>query len=326
MKEVLNIQRVWDWKQAAYLFLVGMGAGAYLTGFAYSMIQPEFAPVSKLAFPIAAFLVIAGYCFLLADLGRKRVTHLAFLRPSSSWISRGTIVITIFLVLNLIHIGTLFWPSKLLEAMPALHLWLGSIASLFAVLTLIYTGLLLRAASPIPLWHTSFVPVLFLISGISTGIMGIALSLSAYGLSTGTTLGQTLTLLARYNMFIIVIEAIFIFFYLWRMYRLIVARISAQMMISGSLAALFWGGLVVVGLVVPFIAELLKAYLAIADPVTMLVLTVIATIPGLIGGFILRHIIIAAGMRNPLNVQGVLVPLSDADRVKIPKQVSALYR
>jgi polysulfide reductase chain C len=325
MKEALNIQKAWDWKQAAYLFLIGMGAGAYLIGFASSIIQPEFVLVSRLAFPIAAFLVIAGYCSQLADLGRKRMTHLAFLRPSSSWVSRGTIVITIFLILDLIHIGTLFWPATLLQATPALHLWLGSIASLFAVFTLIYTGLLLRAASPIPLWHTSFVPVLFLISGISTGIMAIALSLSAYGLSTGTTLGQMLTLLARYNMFIIVIEAIFIFFYLWRMHRLTVARASAQMMIRGSLAALFWGGLVVVGLVMPFIAELLKAYLAIADPATMLVLTIIATIPGLAGGFILRHIIIAAGVRNPLNVQGVLVPLSDADRVKVPKQVSALY-
>jgi len=326
MNETLNTQKVWGWKIVAYLFLVGLGAGAYLVGFVFNLIYPEFVLLSKLTVLITAPLVIVGLLFLIWDLGRKTLAHRAVLRPLSSWIARGTIIITVFIILDLIHIGIWIWPSTWLAGAPGLRLALGGIASVFAVLTLIYTGLLLRAAKPIPFWNTSFLPVLFLVSGISTGTMGAAFSLSAYGLSAGSAVEQPLRLLARYDAFIIIFEALIICFYLWRMHQLTAGRTSARMVIRGSLAVPFWGGVVAVGLVVPFAFEVYKTYLSTIDPLALLTLTAVASILGLVGGFLLRYIVIAGGTRTPLNVEGVLIPLPDTDRVKVPRRAAFLPR
>jgi len=322
MEKALNTQKVLGWKIAAYLFLVGMGAGAYLAGFVFNLIHPEFALLSKLTVLLSAPLVIVSLLFLILDLGRKTPFYLTFLRPLSSWIARGTIIVTIFIILNLIHIGLWIWPSTWLAGAPGLHLALGSVASVFAVLTLIYTGLLLGSAKPIPFWNTSFLSVLFLVSGISMGIMGAALFLSVYGLSAGLAIHQPLMFLACYDAFIIIVEALIIYFYLWRMHQLTATRTSARMVLRGSLAALFWGGVVAAGLVVPFVAEIYKTYLPTVNPVAVLALTAVASILGLAGGFILRYIIVAGGIRAPLNAKGVSVPPPDTYRAKVIRRAT----
>ena len=323
MEEALNAQKVWGWKIAVYLFLAGVGAGAYLVGFVFNLTHPEFMLLSKLTVLIAAPLVIVGVLFLILDLGRKTLALLTFSRPSSSWIARGTIIITVFIILGLIHIGTWIWPFTWLEGAPGLRLALGGIASVFAMLTLIYTGLVLRAAKPIPFWNTSFLPVLFLVSGIYAGAMGTALAFSIYSLSAGSSVEQPLMLLVRYSAFIIVIKALIIGFYLWRMYQVRAARTSVRMVTRRSLAAGFWGGVVVAGLVIPFAFAIYSTYLSTVDPVAVLTVIAVASIIGLVGGFMLKYIVVAGGTRTHLNVEGVLIPPPDTDKVKVPWQAAS---
>jgi len=322
-KGALNTQKVWGWKVAAYLFLAGVGAGAYLIGFIFSLAHPEFILLSKVTVLLAAPLVIVGALFLILDLGQKTLAPLVFLRPLSSWIARGTIIITVFIILDLIHIGMWIWPFTWLEGALGLRLALGGATSVFAVLTLIYTGLLLGTAKPIPFWSISILPVLFLVSGVSTGTMGAAFSLSAYSLSTGSSVEPPLMLLARYDAFVIILEALIICFYLIRMYRLTAARTSAYLVTKGSLAVHFWGGVVIAGLAVPFAFEVYNTYLPIANPMTVLVLTAVASIIGLIGGFMLRYVVVSGGTRTPLNVEGVLVPPPDPYRVKVTRRAAS---
>lgn len=314
MEQALNTQKVWGWKIVAYLFLLGAGAGIYLVGF--------YLVLSKLAVILAAPVTIIGALLLLCDTGRKGTFYRAFARPLSSWIARGAIIITVFIILNLIHIFAWAWPSTWLSGAPDLHRALGVIASIFAVLALVYTGLLLRVAKPIPFWNTSFLPGIFLVSGISTGTMAVALSLSVYGLSTGSAMAQPLILLARFDVFVIVVEALIICFYLWRMHQLKAARPSVHMVTKGSLAAPFWGGVVAAGLVVPFAFEVYKTYLSTIDPVAVLALTAVASIIGLMGGFMLRYIVVAGGTSTPLNVEGVLISYPDTYRVKVLRQAT----
>lgn len=315
MKEALTAQKVWGWKVAAYLFLAGMGAGAYLIGFILSLTNPALMLLSKVTVILAAPLVIAGVLFLLLDLGRKTIFPLVYLRPLSSWIARGTIIVTLFVILDLIHIGIWIWPVTWLAGMPVLLLALGSVTSVLAVLTMIYTGLLLGAAKPIRFWSPVVLPLLFTVSGISTGIMGAALVLSIYGLSAGIVVEQPLTLLAHYDLFIIIVEAIIICFYLCWMYQLTDARTSVSMVLTGSLAVRFWGGVVAAGLVIPFAFELNVVCLSSVKPIAMLVLTAVTSIVGLFGGLMLRHIVVAGGARTPLNVEGVFIPVSDTYEV-----------
>ncbi len=314
MTQTLAAQKVWGWKVAAYLFLAGMGAGAYLIGFILSLANPEFILLYKVAIILAAPLVIVGMLLLVLDLGQKTLAPLVLLRPLSSWIARGSIIVTVFVIIDLIHIGLWIWPATWLAARPDSLLVVGSIGSVFAVLTMIYTGLLLGAAKPISFWSPVILPVLFLVSGVSTGMMGVAFILSIYGLSAGVA-GEQLLVLARYDVFLIIVEALIIGFYLYRMHQLAEARISAGMVLTGSLAVRFWGGVVVAGLVIPFVVELYDAYLSAAAPGAMLVPTAVASIIGLFGGLMLRHIIVAGGARMPLNVEGVLLPISDTYQV-----------
>jgi hypothetical protein len=75
----------------------------------------------------------------------------------------------------------------------------------------------------------------------------------------------------------------------------------------GRLAPAFWGGLVTVALVIPFILEAVKGYASIS-PAAMPALAVTSSVIGLVGGFMLRHVIVYGGTRVPLNVRGVSVP------------------
>lgn len=320
IEEAVNGQKVWGWKLAAYLFLAGAGAGAYLVGFITNLIYPELVIVTKVGILLGAPLVITGILFLIMDLGRETRAFLAFSQPGSSWIARGTIIITVFVLLDLIYLATWIWPVTLLEGVPSLHSALGCIVAIFAFLTLIYTGMVLGAAKPIAFWDPIVLPWLFLISGVSVGIMGVAFSLSVYGLSTDLTFEQPLTLLARYDTFIIIFEALIIGFYLWKTYQVRAARVSVHMVTKGMLAKYFWGGVVVAGLVVPFAFAIYGAYMSTAIPI--LVLTVLSSIIGLVGGFMLRYTIVAGGASMPLTVNGTLVPAPKTSRTKASQRIA----
>lgn len=316
-KNSSKTQLTWGWRVAVYLFLVGVGTGAYVVGFIFDLLSPGFILVSKIAVSIAAPLIILGILFLEFNLGKKSRAFLVFRRPLSSWIARGTVLITIFIALDLVSIGLGVWPSTSLENATGARLILEGIASVFAVLTLLYTGLLLKAAKPIPFWNTLSLPVLFLVSGISTGMMFVAATLLIYGIFTDSTFQELLVLMGRYNIFIIIIEALVIGFYMLRMSQLPVSRSSVQIITGGSLAGVFWSGVVVAGMVVPFVFGIYGIYLNISDPVTMLISTLVVNLLGLAGGFMLRYIVINGGTNRPLNVNGVLVPRPDFNRIKV---------
>lgn len=320
VKETMDSQKTWGGKIAAYLFLAGVGAGAYLVGFLANLLYPDLVILSKIGVLLSVPLVIIGILFLICDLGKRPLAFLVFSQPKSSWIARGTIIITVFVILALVHIGVWIWPFTILEGIPGLHLALGSIAAIFALLTLIYTGMVLGAAKPIVFWDSMFLPGLFLVSGISTGTMGVAFYLSVYGLSAGLAFEQPLTLLVRYDAFIIIVEALIICFYLFRMYQLTEATTSVRMVVRGNLAVPFWGGVVAAGLVIPFAFEVYITYLSTVTPI--LVLTALSSIIGLVGGFMLRYIVVAGGVSIPLSVNGIPVPLPKTLRAKVSQRIA----
>src|SRR3989304_3584613 len=94
-------QSVWRWKIAFYLFLAGTGAGAYLAATLESAMG--YGGPAKVGFAIAAPLVIISTFFLIADLGQPMRFMQAFVSPQHSWISRGTWILTGFVILGLVH-------------------------------------------------------------------------------------------------------------------------------------------------------------------------------------------------------------------------------
>jgi polysulfide reductase chain C len=276
-------QSKWGWLIAAYLFLAGLGGGAYVTGAVAGWLGEQWLGIYKIGICLGLPCVLVGCIFLLADLGSLKNFWRAAMRPNTSWIARGTIIITIFMIVDFIHIVFGVWPGNSLAESTGARNLVSVLGIIFAFGTMIYTGILLGAARPIAFWSTAMVPLLFLVSAMSTGIMALVL----LGSMGGEALVGPVHTLARIDVVIIILEMFVLLFYLQGTHRVPESRASAQIVLTGSVAPLFWWGVVLLGLVAPLVLDLLNV-------------AALASICGIVGGLCLRQVVLAGGIHAPL--------------------------
>ena len=281
------VQTEWRWLIAIYLFLAGVGGGAYITG-----VVADFQGWTKLA-AIGVYLswpcVLIGCMCLLADLGKVVNSWRVARKPDTSWIARGTMIISIFMILSFIHTLMWIWPESMASDESTRHL-IGVIGAIFAFGTMVYTGLLLGDAIPIPFWSTILLPILFFMSALSTGVMAVIL----VGVLAGAN-EDNLHMLARADIILIVVEALVLAAYLHGSYRLPNSRMSAAHVLTGEAAPMFWLGVGVCGLLIPLVIDAL----GLLGPAVAL-----ASILGLIGGLCLRYVVLAGGAMYPMSAAG----------------------
>lgn len=281
---ILKSQTKWRWIIAVYLFLAGLGAGAYLTGVVADFLGGEWMSISRIGVALGFPCVLVGSAFLILDLGTPGNFWRAFMKPGTSWMARGTIIISIFMILSAIHLAFWIWPFGGLDAAEGLRHFLGVIGGIFAVCTMIYTGILLAAARPIAFWSTPMLPLLFLVSALSTGIMAIIL----IDLLGGGAHSGPLLLLTKIDAALIITEIFVLIFYLQGSHRVPESRASAMEVLGGSVAPLFWFGVAIVGLLIPLVLELVGS------------VAILASICGIVGGLCLRQVVLSAGIHAPL--------------------------
>lgn len=294
----------WGWKIALYLFLAGTGAGAYVAGVAADYLGGGYITLSKLGLVLSAPLVFVGTIFLVLDLGQKRNALFAFRRVGSSWISRGTWIISIFMVLSALQIATRVWPFEWLAAERNFNLSLEIFTSAFAVATMLYTGLLLGASKPIAFWSTPILPLLFLMSASSTGLMVVLLGGAAGGVDAAYLLP-----FRQADEILILAELLVIALFLQGTHRVQESRYSASMFINGILARRFWSGVVGCGLVIPVVAEMLLVSLPTGNGALVALVGGVCMLLGLAGGLLLRELILSAGVYAPLMVGSFAIPV-----------------
>ena len=279
----LKAQSKWKWLIAAYLFLAGLGGGAYVTGAVAGFLpDPEWASIADIGICLGFPCVAVGCIFLLLDLGSPMNFWRAGMRPNTSWIARGTIIITIFMVLGFIHIIFGVWPSDRLAASTGARNVLSVLGIIFAFGTMIYTGILLAAARPIAFWSTALLPLLFLVSALSTGMMAVILVATLRHLPVGP-----LHELATIDLPLIILEMFILLFYLQGSHRVPESRASVRLLLVGEIAPMFWWGVALVGLIAPLVFDLLD-------------LAIVASICGIVGGLFLRYVVLAGGIHAPL--------------------------
>ena len=88
---------------AVYLFLGGVGAGAYTIAAVNFFLGKSAELSTALGLSIGCPALLVGSLFLLADLGSPRNAVLAGMRPGSSWIARGFWIISAFMVVAFAH-------------------------------------------------------------------------------------------------------------------------------------------------------------------------------------------------------------------------------
>lgn len=286
-----QVQTEWKWPVAADLFLAGTGAGAYAAGVLASFGGAEWQGIARMGVILGFPLVLLATFFLIVDLGVKTRALRVFLNPGTSWITRGSLIISAFMTLAFLHFVLMVWPGQMAADAPLLRA-LSVVNLVFSVLVMIYTGALLGASRAIAFWNTAMLPMIFLLSATATGTMAVAL------LAPGSV--APFEMISRVLLVLLVLKTILVILYIQASHRTDESRASAHLLLKGRLSGMFWFGLIVVGLLAPIV-------LLILNVTTMheIWLTKTAAILGLLGGFILRRLVLAAGVRAPLRAGGI---------------------
>jgi polysulfide reductase chain C len=292
-----QVQTDWNWNIAVYLFLAGVGAGGYASGVLASFGGPAWEEFARTGVALGWPLLMVGTVFLILDLGVKMRALRVFLNPGTSWIARGSLFISVFMILSFLHLVLMVWPGRMAVDDPTLRV-IGLVNLVFAVLVMIYTGVLLGVSRSIAFWNTAMLPLLFLVSASSTGVMAVLLLAPA---SPGPV-----ARLAQIDLALIGLECLVIAFYLQASHRTDESRSSVQLLLRGRLASMFWVGLVVVGLAVPLVINLIEVTGMAGE--SGMWLARIGASAGLVGGLLLRRLVLAAGVRAPLRAAGIEFP------------------
>jgi formate-dependent nitrite reductase membrane component NrfD len=258
------------------MFFGGISGGLYLSSLYFDSMWGM-----GVAWVLAALAGLVDMAHLSKPLRFWRMA----LKPGSSWISRGFILIFLFLGAAGIQILiTNFAPGNAWETLFKV------IAGILAFGVAIYSGFALGFVGAIKLWNSGLVPILYVISGLAGGlavVMLVSLNKDAASLVT----------IGNYLLAALVVNAIFIATYLWSAtYGSVTARDSAVRVMKGSIAPAFWIGVVVLGLIAPIA---LVAPFSLTQSASAVAFGVSA-VGAIIGGIMLRYVILKGGMYSPL--------------------------
>lgn len=285
----------WGWEIPIYLFLGGMVAGMMIiSGYFMFMGRYKEEKCSCHYLPYISFVLLSiGMGALFLDLEHKLFTWRLYttfqITSPMSWGAWILILVYPLLMINML----LNVPSLLKNKIPLiaeisnkfksnnfLVKYSGLANILFGALLGMYTGVLLSSLGARPLWSTSTLWVLFLTSGLS-----------------GAAAFVHLIAKDRYERELLAKgDNIFLVFELFVIIMMVISLLSTSqvhidsvlLILNGPYAAAFWVFVVGIGIVIPLIIQLLAVNHKIRH-------TPIAPIMVIVGGLILRFVIVDAG-------------------------------
>lgn len=306
---VLN---VWHWQIPLYLFVGGLAA-ALIFFSAYFYIRgrgDELKTSVQIAPILAPFVIVIGLIALLLDLRHpayfwQLYTTIRLDSPMSWGAWTLGLIMPLSVIWPLTYLkeikeyfskngkrtkGLIQWVENIINSIKPLKLtieWftkyryqLAWVNAILAIILGVYTGILLSAFNARPLWNTSILGPLFLVSGLSTGaavIMWMSRSV------------KERIIFSRIDLLLIAVEVFFIIHLFMGFLASGAVQIeAAELFLGGEYTAIFWAGVVMVGLVIPAILETMELY-GFHIPISIPALLI------LIGGLLFRFIMVEAG-------------------------------
>ncbi len=280
-----TFQTEWVEKRGFFLvlafFLGGLGAGLYLI----SMYLGFYAGM------------VTGFLIVVVGKGSAHVIYLGrpwrfwrgFLRPQTSWISRGLIIVGLFAVATAMQLAPTI---PLLSWVPwtADNLAIQIFVIISAIALMAYTGFALAAVRAIRAWNTSMMPVLFIVYSFMGGT-GLAL-----GMLAGAGSSIDLALVETIAIWLLIAGAVLLGIYLLATYDTAPeGKRSVVELLRGRASPYFLIGVVTLDLIIPlFVAS----YSLLVHEVPPAVI-VITSACELTGGFSMRYSIFKAGVYAP---------------------------
>ena len=252
------------------------GAGAYL-------VSLFFGDMLALLISWAVVTVLKNLAHLLHAGHPLRMWRMVR-RPGRSWLARGTIVTALFSVVGFLQLLTM-WLAPGTAAETVLKVFAGILAAGIVL----YEGFTISGVKAIPFWHSLLVPVLFALWAAAMGF-GFVLAVNNDGPDTTTV--------TRVSLILVAAILVALWFYLWLATRAGEAGASSvDEVVRASLAPFFWGGVILIGAVVP---GAILAYSFAAGEAVGLGAAVALYACEVIGGMSMVYCILRAGRYRPI--------------------------
>jgi polysulfide reductase chain C len=309
---------LWKWEVVVYLWLAGLGGGAYFAAFLADRLSGgRYKEWVRFAVYLGVPVVLLGSLLLVMDLGQQlRSWHLfTGFRPVSP-MSMGSWILLIWSAIGVAMIALWFaeaFPAEekgplgaiasvLRPLVPVANV-LGWVAFVLAALLIAYTGVLLSATNQ-ALWGGALLlPALFVASAISTGIAALLVVMSTgigpflrdlFGEVGEATTAEAVEELGKADAVVMVIESVILTGYLFWLSTFSTpdAALAAGLLLFGSLSPFFWVGIVFTGLVIPLGLEFVA--LRKAEPAIPLT-ALLSALCALFGGLVLRAVMVFGG-------------------------------
>jgi len=281
LEAVYRPERVWAEGRAIALvlahFLSGAGAGAWLLGLVLDL---------RLALVLGLVAVVLGGIVHLGFLGHPERAWKMMMRPQSSWISRGLWSMIVFVPTAALYVAGAYgaWGTSSAFAIVMLVLSLLGMAGIF-----LYKGFVYAVSRAVPLWNSPLLPVSYIAIGVRGGAALAFVGLAFAFPDSGSHSAQTWWLAAT-------AATIFLFLLELAMGRSdsTISR-SLAVLNHGSLAWVFFIGVVLLGVVIPS-ALVIASYPAAIGVAGLLV----AGITSLVGDLAYKYCMNTAGTYVPL--------------------------
>ncbi len=286
---------IWHWPISVYLFLGGLAAGLLLFAGVITILgkDKEYPTTVKYASMVPPVALSLGLLALVYDLTHplytwQLYTTIRLESPMSwgAWVLLATTPLSFLWVFS--YFSELFpkWNLKF-DFLKKFEKFLKknrkNMAYALVPLSIIlgvYTGILLSAFNARPLWNNAILGPLFLISGLSTGAATIILLAKT---------AKERHLYSKIDLALIIIELGLIVHMIMGMYAGSEVQLDAMnLLIGGEFTLMFFGFVVILGLIVPGILEAMEIK-GFKVPVAIPAILV------LLGGLIFRFVMVEAG-------------------------------
>jgi formate-dependent nitrite reductase membrane component NrfD len=294
---------VWGWEVPVYLFLGGFTAGIMvLSGWALGKgrrnLRPHttFALASSGLFLLGLAAISLGMAALFLDLGHKLYVWRLYLtvEPASPMSWGAWILLLVYPVLAagvlldppqplLRHVPALEPVVEWMDGRPAVRHAVGFASIVTGVALGIYTGILLSALGARPLWSSGLLGPLFLASGLSTA--------AAFAHWASPEPEERVELAWLDNLFLTIEFGVIVLLLIGLLSSTEAHAEAARLLLGGPYTAVFWVGVVFLGILLPLVIQSLAVTHRIIH-------TPIAPVLVILGGLALRFVIVSAGQTS----------------------------
>lgn len=299
----MTFEPIWGVIIACYLFLAGLGGGAFITSTFLRWRHPEAVNMIRIGRIIAPVVVIIGLLLLMFDATAGLHNPLRFallLTNFGSVMTWGVVFLGLFVVVALIV-------AVLDLAHRGVPKWLDIVGAVLGACVGVYTGCLLGVCKTFPLWNNAMLPILFLVSAVSTGMAAVLLVAIVKHPEEFNRVG----VLKKFHFCLPIIELVLVasLLFITASNASPAGWNSVANLVSGSYAAVFWLLFVVVGLVVPTVLETWLLFFSareFEESRRAHWISAASDAGVLVGGFVLRLLVLLAALPITMVVPWIL--------------------